>query len=68
MSTFIYTYVNNCPVYPGVLDEGSAKKSAFHRACENAFCQLALVVLPEGKVAAVVIQSEGQAQDIVTTA
>ena len=29
---------------------GTAKKLAFHRACENAFSKVVITVLPSGKV------------------
>lgn len=37
------------------IDICSTKKTAFNRACEKAFSQLALVLLPQGKLAAVLV-------------
>lgn len=45
-------------MHKGLSDVGNAKKTAFHRACENAFSCL-IVILKQGKVAVVlVIQTE----------
>lgn len=50
-----FTFTAKTGVFIFFLDICSTKKTAFNRACETAFSQLALVLLPQGKLAAVLV-------------